>query len=284
MICAWIDTSSDATGSSQTSASGRIASARAMATRWRWPPENWCGNRSRRSPRPDPTAASQRATSLLRLGLGDQAMRERTLGNDVADAHARIERRERVLKHHLDARGALAAGGHHGLAGEFRGTQCWPRECRPPRAPAWICRSPTRRPARAFRPSRWRATRLSTACTTVADAFAPVRRLASRSVSGGTDVNRRVTPARLMKPRSSSGTSAGATHADIQRVVAAPDPCHPRKSRREACHRRWWRECNGALKAQPEGSAVSDGVAPGIWTRSRPGGAREGRLSIRPCV
>ncbi len=43
MICAWIDTSSEATGSSQTRMSGCIASARAMAMRWRWPPENWCG-------------------------------------------------------------------------------------------------------------------------------------------------------------------------------------------------------------------------------------------------
>ncbi len=43
MICAWIETSSEATGSSQTSTSGRIASARAIAMRWRCPPENWCG-------------------------------------------------------------------------------------------------------------------------------------------------------------------------------------------------------------------------------------------------
>jgi hypothetical protein len=45
MICAWIETSSEATGSSQTSTSGCIASARAIAMRWRWPPENWCGKR-----------------------------------------------------------------------------------------------------------------------------------------------------------------------------------------------------------------------------------------------
>ena len=41
--CAWIETSSEATGSSSTSRSGFIASARAMAMRWRCPPENWCG-------------------------------------------------------------------------------------------------------------------------------------------------------------------------------------------------------------------------------------------------
>ena len=42
-IWAWIETSSDATGSSQISVSGCIAKARAIAMRWRCPPENWCG-------------------------------------------------------------------------------------------------------------------------------------------------------------------------------------------------------------------------------------------------
>ena len=61
MICAWIDTSSEATGSSQTSTSGCIASARAIAMRWRCPPENWCGNRLTKSPS-RPTASSHFAT------------------------------------------------------------------------------------------------------------------------------------------------------------------------------------------------------------------------------
>ena len=43
MICAWIETSSAETGSSQTMKSGLSASARAMPMRWRWPPENSCG-------------------------------------------------------------------------------------------------------------------------------------------------------------------------------------------------------------------------------------------------
>jgi len=41
--CAWIETSSAATASSQTMKLGFTASARAMPMRWRWPPENWCG-------------------------------------------------------------------------------------------------------------------------------------------------------------------------------------------------------------------------------------------------
>ena len=40
---AWIDTSSADTGSSSTSTDGSSASARAMPTRWRCPPENSCG-------------------------------------------------------------------------------------------------------------------------------------------------------------------------------------------------------------------------------------------------
>ena len=38
-----IETSSAETGSSQTISFGSTASARAIAMRWRWPPENSCG-------------------------------------------------------------------------------------------------------------------------------------------------------------------------------------------------------------------------------------------------
>ena len=48
-ICAWIETSSEATDSSQTRKRGCKASARAIEMRWRWPPENWCGKRWRRA-------------------------------------------------------------------------------------------------------------------------------------------------------------------------------------------------------------------------------------------
>ena len=56
--CAWIDTSSAETGSSQMISLGETASARAMPMRWRWPPENSCGNRRRCSPR-SPTVSSR---------------------------------------------------------------------------------------------------------------------------------------------------------------------------------------------------------------------------------
>ena len=41
--CAWIETSSALTASSAISSRGSTASERAIATRWRWPPENSCG-------------------------------------------------------------------------------------------------------------------------------------------------------------------------------------------------------------------------------------------------
>jgi hypothetical protein len=45
-IVACTDTSSDETGSSAISTRGSVASALAMAIRWRWPPENWPGSPS----------------------------------------------------------------------------------------------------------------------------------------------------------------------------------------------------------------------------------------------
>ena len=42
---AWIETSSAATDSSRISTRGSVASARAIATRWRWPPESALGMR-----------------------------------------------------------------------------------------------------------------------------------------------------------------------------------------------------------------------------------------------
>ena len=42
-ICAWIVTSSAVVGSSAISRLGRHDSAIAIITRWRMPPESWCG-------------------------------------------------------------------------------------------------------------------------------------------------------------------------------------------------------------------------------------------------
>ena len=61
------ETSSAETGSSATSSSGSSASARAMLTRWRWPPENCRGwASSARGPRPTSSSSSrQRASTAL---------------------------------------------------------------------------------------------------------------------------------------------------------------------------------------------------------------------------
>ena len=42
-ICAWMVTSSAVVGSSAISSFGLQESAIAIITRWRMPPENWCG-------------------------------------------------------------------------------------------------------------------------------------------------------------------------------------------------------------------------------------------------
>src|SRR5690349_2913713 len=65
-IWAWIDTSSDATASSSRSTRGSAASARAIATRWRWPPDSAPGRAfSWRSSRPtwSPSSATRAARS-----------------------------------------------------------------------------------------------------------------------------------------------------------------------------------------------------------------------------
>ena len=64
MICCWIVTSRAVVGSSAMSTLGRSASAMAMTTRWRMPPENSCGYaRAARAGRGMPTSAS---TSTVR--------------------------------------------------------------------------------------------------------------------------------------------------------------------------------------------------------------------------
>ena len=244
MICAWIDTSSDATGSSQTSASGRIASARATATRWRWPPENWCGNRSRRCcVQPDRREPAR--DIALRFGLGDQSMRQRTLGNDVADAHARIERGERVLKHHLDARRVLAAGRHHGLAGKFSAHPClasrMPAATRPsvdlpqPDSPTSPSVSPFAMAQRhVFDRMHHGRVRLRSGQALGQPLGERRHRREPTRDTGKID---EAASLRALMAHALGAVSAGST---IQRVVAAPDPAIRRMSQRAAYRRRWW--------------------------------------------
>ena len=120
-ICAWIETSSADVGSSQTMKSGFEASARAIAIRWRCPPENSCGY-LRASAGSSPTRRRSSAVlSVIPCGLDarapaplpalHQSERENRLVDDRADAPARIERGVGVLKDHLHAPPHLATRG-----------------------------------------------------------------------------------------------------------------------------------------------------------------------------
>ena len=103
-IPAWTVTSSAVVGSSAISSFGRVASALAIATRWRIPPENWCGNASsarsgsgsRTSPRSSCGAARGQRCFESPSWYAD------VLGELAADRHHRMERGERVLEDHRE--------------------------------------------------------------------------------------------------------------------------------------------------------------------------------------
>ncbi len=99
-----IDTSSIDTGSSASSTSGSAPSARAIATRWRCPPDSSCGNLSRyRSGGVSWTRVQQVAQVRLELGgvLARPAVDLQRAGQVVAHGVHRVQRGERVLEDHL---------------------------------------------------------------------------------------------------------------------------------------------------------------------------------------
>ena len=106
MICAWIEASSAETGSSAMISCGRTASARAMLTRWRWPPLKAWGRRSF-SRAASPTVASSSSTRRWRSAPSPSPWTRRTSSRAWRDRHARIERGVGILEDHLD----LAAQG-----------------------------------------------------------------------------------------------------------------------------------------------------------------------------
>ena len=84
------------------------ASARAIAMRWRWPPENSCGNFSAVGGM-EADQAEQLADARLDVALAlDQVEGADRLGDDGIDAPARVEARVRVLEDHLDAAAQLS--------------------------------------------------------------------------------------------------------------------------------------------------------------------------------
>ena len=93
-----------------------MMSARAMAMRWRWPPENSCGQRR--------ASSGRRPTLVERLGDGGGAgvaagrgvEQVERLGDEAGDAVARVERAVGVLEHRLHPPADGAVGGVDGLA------------------------------------------------------------------------------------------------------------------------------------------------------------------------
>ena len=71
-ICAWIVTSSAVVGSSAISTCGSQHSAMAIITRWRMPPESWCGYSERRR-----RASAIRTSSSISRARSQAARRER---------------------------------------------------------------------------------------------------------------------------------------------------------------------------------------------------------------
>ena len=88
---------------------GSTASARAIATRWRWPPDSSCGNfAAMTSGGTSPTASSSSSARSRTLALGDEPVDPKRPRNVVLDPLDGVERGERVLEDHLDVRAVAA--------------------------------------------------------------------------------------------------------------------------------------------------------------------------------
>ena len=113
-------TSSAVVGSSAISTSGCSASAMAIITRWRMPPESSCGYCfSRLSASEMRTAFSASTRALARLAARQAGMRLDRLDQLPADRQHRVERGHRLLEDHGDAVAADAP--HRAFAKRWRG-------------------------------------------------------------------------------------------------------------------------------------------------------------------
>ena len=100
-----IDTSSIEIGSSPRITLGSTASARAIATRWRCPPESWWGYFCAISPGgTSPTRCEQLVHALVDLAARADAVDLQRPRDVVVDALDRVQRRERILEDHLHLR------------------------------------------------------------------------------------------------------------------------------------------------------------------------------------
>ena len=114
-IWAWIVTSRAVVGSSAMSSSGLVERAMAIMTRWRIPPESWCGySRARRFASGIPTWPSISTARSLRLAPRDPLVERDRLRDLVAARVDRVERGHRLLEDHRDR---VAADVPHLLVG-----------------------------------------------------------------------------------------------------------------------------------------------------------------------
>src|SRR6185312_8577285 len=103
-IWAWIVTSSAVVGSSAIRSSGSHIRAMAIITRWRRPPDSWCGYwPSRCAGEAMPTLARRSTARALAAALD--------LDQLLADGPGRVQRRHRLLEDHGHAAAAEAIAG-----------------------------------------------------------------------------------------------------------------------------------------------------------------------------
>src|ERR1700687_954051 len=108
-------------GSSSSRTSGSVASARARATRLRWPPDNWGGERCGRGRRPallepklDVPADRQEGEQRVALPHERRVARPWRIVDEAAAPHADVARARAVQSgDHAQRRGLAAAGRTH---------------------------------------------------------------------------------------------------------------------------------------------------------------------------
>ena len=120
-IWAWIETSRAETGSSAMMSSAPMASARAMPTRWHWPPESWAPRRPANS-RGRPTRSISSATWRASSRGGQRRWTRKHLAQGLGDGEPRVEGGEGILEDHLgpaaEGQQILRRQAQHVLAGE----------------------------------------------------------------------------------------------------------------------------------------------------------------------
>ena len=114
-ICAWIVTSSAVVGSSAISSFGLQASAIAIITRCRMPPDSWCGySPMRRCGLRDVHEAQHVDGPVERRLAVEPLVQGQRLGDLPADRQHRVQRGHRLLEDHRDLVAAHLA--HLGFA------------------------------------------------------------------------------------------------------------------------------------------------------------------------